>query len=98
MTEVVEDILRSEELRPEDVSLYIFHQANLRIIETVARRLGINDSRVYNNIDRYGNTTAAALPIALSEALEVGRVHPGDLVMLVSFGSGFTWGGVLLRW
>ncbi len=98
MTAVVEDILQSERLRREDVSLYIFHQANLRIVEAVVSRLGIDASRVYNNIERYGNTTAAALPIALSEAVELGRVGLGDLVMLASFGSGFTWGGVLMRW
>jgi hypothetical protein len=64
----------------------------------IMSRLGVEDSHVYNNIDRYGNTTAAAIPIALSEALEENRVHHGDLVMLVSFGSGYTWAGALLRW
>jgi 3-oxoacyl-[acyl-carrier-protein] synthase-3 len=98
MTAVVADILKSEGLALEDIALFVFHQANLRIIEAVASRLGIDDSRVYNNIDRYGNTTAAAIPIALSEATEEDRVHPGDLVMLVSFGSGYTWAGALLRW
>jgi 3-oxoacyl-[acyl-carrier-protein] synthase-3 len=98
MTAVVADILKSEGLALEDIALFVFHQANLRIIEAVASRLGIDDSRVYNNIDRYGNTTAAAIPIALSEAREENRVHHGDLVMLVSFGSGYTWAGALLRW
>ncbi len=98
MIEVVNDILRCEGLGIEDVSLFIFHQANLRIIEAVASRLGINPARVYNNIERYGNTTAAAVPIALSEAVEANRIQPGDRVMLVSFGSGYTWAGALLKW
>jgi 3-oxoacyl-[acyl-carrier-protein] synthase III len=98
MTEVVADILKSEGLALEDIALFVFHQANLRIIEAVTSRLGVADSRVYNNIDRYGNTTAAAIPIALSEAMEENRIHQGDLVMLVSFGSGYTWAGALVRW
>jgi len=98
MTETVESILGSEGLDKKDIALFIFHQANLRIIEAAASRLGIEDSRLYNNIDRYGNTTAAAVPIALSEALAEDRIHNNDLVMLVSFGSGYTWGGALLRW
>ncbi|MBN1567665.1 MAG: ketoacyl-ACP synthase III [Acidobacteria bacterium] len=98
MTELVEKILQSEGLNLKDIALFVFHQANLRIIEAVASRLGIEDARLYNNIDRYGNTTAAAVPIALSEAVGEKRISQGDLVMLVSFGSGFTWAGVLLRW
>ncbi len=98
MVEVVEDILRCEGLDTEDIALYIFHQANLRIVEALASRLGIGASRVSNNIERYGNTTAAAVPIALSEAIEEARILPHDLVMLVSFGSGYTWAGTLLRW
>ncbi len=98
MTETVEGILQSEGLEKRDIALFIFHQANLRIIEAVASRLGVDGSRVYNNIERYGNTTAAAVPIALSEALAEGRIRHNDLVMLVSFGSGYTWAGALLRW
>jgi 3-oxoacyl-[acyl-carrier-protein] synthase III len=98
MMAVVEDILKSEGLDLKDIALFVFHQANLRIVEAVASRLGIEDSRVYNNIDRYGNTTAASIPIAFSEAMEENRIQHGDLVMLVSFGSGYTWAGALLRW
>ncbi len=98
MTEVVKDILRCEGLGIEDIALFIFHQANLRIVEAVTSRLGIDAARVYNNIERYGNTTAAAVPIALSEAVEANRIQPGDRIMLVSFGSGYTWAGCLLRW
>ena len=82
----------------KDIALFVFHQANLRIIEAVASRLGIGDARLYNNIDRYGNTTAAAVPITLSEAVGKNRLRHGDLAMLVSFGSGFTWAGALIRW
>lgn len=98
MTAVVTDILKSEGLEIKDIALFVFHQANLRIVEAVASRLGVEDSRVYNNIDRYGNTTAAAIPIALSEAIEENRIQHGDLVMLVSFGAGYTWAGALVRW
>lgn len=98
MTAVVDNILKSENLRREDIALYVFHQANFRIIETVVSRLGIDMSRVFANIDRFGNTTAATLPIALSEALDTGRIRAGDLVMLASFGSGYTWAGALMRW
>ncbi len=98
MAELVEEVLGSEGLSTRDIALYIFHQANLRIIEAVASRLGLDQSRTYNNIDRYGNTTAASVPIALSEAVEDKRIQDGDLGMLVSFGSGYTWAAVLLRW
>ncbi len=98
MTKTVEDILQSEGLSIRDIALFIFHQANLRIVEAAVSRLGIEESRVHNNIDRYGNTTAAAVPIALSEALESKKLQHGDLAMLVSFGSGYTWGGALIRW
>jgi len=98
MVEVVEDILEGEGLGIKDIALFIFHQANLRIIEAVASRLKIDESKVHNNIEHYGNTTAASIPIALSEAVEEKKIRKNDLVMLVSFGSGFTWGGILLRW
>ncbi|MBN2321628.1 MAG: ketoacyl-ACP synthase III [Acidobacteria bacterium] len=98
MVAVAEDILKNEGLGTADVDLFIFHQANLRIIEAVASRLGIEESRVYNNIESYGNTTAAAIPIAFSEAVEKKKIRENDLIMLVSFGSGFTWAGTLLRW
>ncbi|HSM61480.1 MAG TPA: 3-oxoacyl-[acyl-carrier-protein] synthase III C-terminal domain-containing protein, partial [Longimicrobiales bacterium] len=80
------------------ISLLIPHQANLRISEMVRRRLGLPEERVVNNIQRYGNTTAATIPIALAEAVREGRVARGDLVCLVAFGSGFTWGAALIRW
>ncbi len=98
MPEVVEEALHANGLTPDDISLLIPHQANLRITEMVRRRLGLPEDRVVNNIDRYGNTTAATIPIALSEAVHEGRLHRGDLVCMVAFGSGFTWGSALLRW
>ena len=82
----------------EDVDFFIFHQANLRITEIVLTSLDIPIEKSHNNIDKYGNTTAASIPIALHEAVELGKIKPGDLVCLVAFGSGFTWGSVLMRW
>ncbi|MDT8436321.1 MAG: beta-ketoacyl-ACP synthase III [Gemmatimonadota bacterium] len=98
MPEAVEEVLAEACLSIDDVRLLIPHQANLRIAELVQRRLGLPDDRVYNNIMRYGNTTAASIPIALAEAEAEGRIAGGDLVALTAFGSGFTWGGALVRW
>ncbi len=78
--------------------MIIPHQANLRISQAVQKTLGLPDEKVYNNIQRYGNTTAASIPIALHEAVADGRVREGDLVCLTAFGSGFTWGAALVRW
>jgi 3-oxoacyl-[acyl-carrier-protein] synthase-3 len=82
----------------EAIDLFVFHQANLRINETVAERLGIPAEKVYNTIDRFGNTTAATIPIGLHEAREDGTLEPGMLVCVAAFGSGFTWGSMLIRW
>ncbi len=81
-----------------EVDLLIPHQANMRINQMVAHKLGFPPEKVVHNIERYGNTTAGSIPIALDEAREQGRVHPGDLILLAGFGSGFTWGSVLMRW
>jgi len=81
-----------------DVDYYIPHQANYRIIEASARRFGLPMERVYVNIDRYGNTSAASIPVALDEAVDQGRIRPGDLVLLVAFGGGLTWGAAVCRW
>mgnify|MGYP001094130980 CR=1 FL=1 len=96
--EAIEEVLAAAGVAKDDVALFIPHQANQRITEMVTRRLGVDSSRVYSNIERYGNTTAASIPIALSEAARAGRIHRGDLVVLVAFGSGFTWGANLIRW
>lgn len=80
------------------ISLLIAHQANLRISEAIQKELALDDGQTYNNIQRYGNTTAATIPIALDECARAGRLKPGDLVVLTAFGSGFVWGSCLLRW
>jgi 3-oxoacyl-[acyl-carrier-protein] synthase-3 len=98
LPEVVEEILGRNELTLEDVNLVIMHQANLRINEAVQHRLGLPDEKVFNNIERYGNTTAGTIPIALHEARQAGRIKPGDLLCFVALGSGLNWGAVLYRW
>lgn len=98
MPEVVKEVLDEQGLTPADINMLIPHQANLRINEMVAKMLGLDESRVHNNIQRYGNTTAATIPLCLQEARDLGKVKPGDLVCAVAFGSGFTWGAVLMRW
>jgi len=85
-------------LCPADVTLLVPHQANLRIIEMVQKVLGLRDDQVYVNIRRYGNTTAASIPIALDEAVCAGRLARGDLLVLTAFGSGFTWASAAIRW
>jgi 3-oxoacyl-[acyl-carrier-protein] synthase-3 len=96
--EVIMEALKANNLSLEDVKLVIPHQANLRISEAVTQRLGLPPEKVFNNIQRYGNTTAASIPIALDEALEMGKIQEGDLVVLASFGSGFTWASAAIRW
>lgn len=96
--EVVQECLGANGLAVGDVDLYLFHQANLRIIEAVTGHHGIPTSRTYNNVERYGNTAAASVPMCLHEAVRAGRITEGDLVMLVAFGTGFSWGATLLRW
>jgi 3-oxoacyl-[acyl-carrier-protein] synthase-3 len=98
MPEVIEEALAANGLTTRDLDLLIPHQANLRITQMVQRRLGLADDRVVSNIDRYGNTTAATIPIALAESVRAGRLEQGDLLGLVAFGSGFTWGSALVRW
>ncbi|MEW5975238.1 MAG: beta-ketoacyl-ACP synthase III [Acidobacteriota bacterium] len=95
---VINETLDAEHLAVKDVGLFILHQANLRIAEAVATAMRIPADRMFNNIERYGNTTAASIPIALDEAVRQGRLRPGDLVLLAAFGSGFTWAATLLRW
>ena len=94
----IEECLDANNMTPEQIRLIIPHQANQRITEAVAQRFGFSSDRVFSNIHKYGNTTAASIPIALDEALSEGKIQPGDLVVLVAFGSGFTWGSILIRW
>ena len=98
MPETVEEILAENGLTTDDVDLFVFHQANMRIIEAAAHRLGIDEDKVVNTIDHTANTTAATLPICLDEARDQGKLEPGMLVVGAAFGSGFTWGSMLLRW
>ena len=95
--QVIKEALDQNGLQPADIDLLIPHQANLRITQYVQQKMGLPDEKVFSNIQRYGNTTAASIPIALSEAVEQGRVQPGDLVCLAAFGSGFTWASALLK-
>jgi 3-oxoacyl-[acyl-carrier-protein] synthase-3 len=97
MPEVVLALLEEQGLKLDDVSLLIPHQANLRISEAVQKKLGLPDSKVFNNIQKYGNTTAATIPIAFHEAKAAGRVKKGDLVAFVGLGAGFHWGAALMR-
>ena len=97
-SEVVMEGLAANNLDIKDVNLFIPHQANLRISQFVQRKFGFGDHQVFNNIQKYGNTTAATIPIALTEVVEQGRIKEGDLLVLAAFGSGFTWGSVVMRW
>jgi 3-oxoacyl-[acyl-carrier-protein] synthase-3 len=98
MGESAANVLEQAGLELEDVDLLIPHQANIRIIDATAKRMGLEPEQVYVNITCYGNTSAATIPIALTEALEEGRVNPGDLLVFVAFGGGLTWGGAAVRW
>ncbi|MGB5237268.1 MAG: beta-ketoacyl-ACP synthase III [Flavobacteriaceae bacterium] len=97
-SEVIMEGLKKNSLDPSDIDLLIPHQANLRIAQFIQRKFRLNDDQVYNNIMTYGNTTAASIPIALTEAWEKGMVKKGDIVVLAAFGSGFTWGSCIIRW
>jgi 3-oxoacyl-[acyl-carrier-protein] synthase III len=96
--EVIHEALTANNLQSSDISMLIPHQANLRISQMIQKLLRLPDDRVYNNIQRYGNTTAASVPIALCEAWQEGKIKGGDLVCLAAFGSGFTWASALIRW
>ena len=96
--EVIMEALTTNGYQPADLKMLIPHQANLRIAQFVQQKLKLRDDQVYNNIQKYGNTTAASVPIALCEAWEQGKIKDGDLVCLAAFGSGFTWASALLKW
>jgi len=96
--EVIFEALQKNNVSKDQIDMLIPHQANLRISQFVQKKLGLSDDQVYNNIMRYGNTTAASIPIAMSEAHLEGKIKPGDLVCLAAFGSGFTWASALIKW
>ena len=97
-SEVIMEGLKQNELTQDQIDLLVPHQANLRISQFIQKKFGLTDDQVYNNIQRYGNTTAGSIPIALTEAWQEGKVQPGDLVVLAAFGSGVTWGSAIIRW
>lgn len=97
-SEVIMEGLQTNQLQVSDINMLIPHQANLRISQFIQQKFHLQDNQVYNNIQKYGNTTAASIPIALTEAWEKGMIKEGDLVVLAAFGSGFTWGSVIMRW
>jgi 3-oxoacyl-[acyl-carrier-protein] synthase-3 len=96
--EVINEALTANQLTKEDIDLLVPHQANLRISQYVQEKLGLSDDHIYNNIMRYGNTTAASIPIAMSEAWAEGKIKENDLICLAAFGSGFTWASALICW
>ena len=98
MEEAAREILEQHSLEANQIDLVIPHQANLRIIEAIAQYLELPMDRFFVNVDRYGNTSAASIPIALDEARASGRIRPGDLTLLVAFGAGLTYGSALIRW
>jgi len=98
MAEVAKTALDANGMTVEDVDLFIPHQANVRILDATAKRIGLKDEQIYINVDRYGNTSAATIPIALDEVNRAGRLKAGDILLLDAFGGGFTWASVLIRW
>jgi 3-oxoacyl-[acyl-carrier-protein] synthase-3 len=96
--EVINEALKHNDLSTSDIDLLIPHQANLRISEFIQKTMKLRDNQVFNNIQKYGNTTAASIPIAMSEAYEQGKIKPEDLLCLAAFGSGFVWASALIRW
>ena len=97
-SEVITEGLVANELKPTDIDLFIPHQANLRISEFVQKQFNFRDDQVFNNIQKYGNTTAASIVIALSEAFNHGKVKDNNIIVLASFGSGYTWGSIIIKW
>lgn len=98
LAESTADVLREAKLTLDDVDLVIFHQANMRIINSAVKELGIDPGKVFNNLERFGNTSAASIPLALDEAYQAGRIKPDDLILFSGFGGGLAWGTVLIRW
>ena len=96
--QVIKEALNKNNLSVDDVNMFIPHQANLRITQSVAKRLGVGMDRMYSNIEKYGNTTGASIPIALAEAHQAGMIKKGDIVILAALGSGFTWASAAIRW
>jgi 3-oxoacyl-[acyl-carrier-protein] synthase-3 len=96
--EAVVQVLQAAQLTPENIDLLIPHQANIRIIDAISKRLGLSEDVVFTNVDRYGNTSAASIPVALCEALEQGRLRAGAILVLVAFGAGLSWAAAAWQW
>lgn len=96
--DVLEEALIAANLKVEDVDWLLLHQANIRIMETVAKRLGIPMEKVITNLSEYGNTSAASIPLALDEAVRSGQVKPGDIIACAGFGAGLSWGAAIIKW
>ena len=98
LTELITKTVKSSNLTIDDINLFILHQSNFRIIEATMERLKIPREKIFYNIEKYGNTSSASIPIALDEAKKEGRLKPGDLVLLAAFGGGLTWSSSIVRW
>jgi 3-oxoacyl-[acyl-carrier-protein] synthase-3 len=98
MADITEEIVKKNKINSEEIKLFIPHQANLRIIDAAAKRVKLPPEKVMKNIVKYGNTTAATIPLGLSEAYNDGTLEKGDIVVFAAFGAGFTWGSMLVRW
>lgn len=98
MADVTIDIMKKNNLTGKNIKLFIPHQANYRIIDAITKKLNLDQDQVVINIDKYGNTTAATIPLAMSEAYQNGRMKRDDWIVIAAFGGGFTWGSLLLKW
>ena len=98
MAQACVEVLEKSNLSIQDVKLVVPHQANKRILDALAKRIGVDESKVFVNVHKYGNTSAGTIPVGLTEALEEGRVAPGDHILSATFGAGLTWGAGLIRW
>jgi 3-oxoacyl-[acyl-carrier-protein] synthase-3 len=98
MSEVMTSLLKRNQMKPEDLDFVVLHQANLRINTMTMNQLGLPMEKTHHTIEKFGNTTAATIPLTMSEALELGKIKRGDMVGFLTFGAGFTWGGSLLRY
>jgi 3-oxoacyl-[acyl-carrier-protein] synthase-3 len=98
LVDTVQDVVKSADLSLEDVKLVILHQANFRILDAAATSLGLRPEQVFMNLERYGNTSAGSIPLALDEAFRGGRIAPGDRVLLCGFGAGLAWGAAVIEW
>lgn len=98
MGQAIKEVLEDTGINPDDIALLIPHQANLRIINAIRERLGMAEEKVFTNLDRYGNTSAGSIPLALDEAVRQGRLKDGDIALFVAFGGGLTWASAAIKW